>query len=115
MMRPGASPMQQSPSGSYRSIQPSPRGLVNRGMGASPSGTPVCFVLYFEFARVCLTCKKNIKKTGIIRIENSLKKEKRKQKILLKNLFNDFKIVPLREHLGIDDLPQENCCCHGKN
>ena len=44
MMRPGASPMQQSPSGSYRSIQPSPRGLVNRGMGASPSGTPVCFV-----------------------------------------------------------------------
>jgi len=42
MMRPGASPMQQSPSGSYRSLQPSPRGLANRGMcaSASPSGTP---------------------------------------------------------------------------
>ena len=73
MMRPAASPMQQSPSGSYRSIQPSPRGLVNRGMGAgasaSPSGTPVCFVLYFQFASVCLTLQKKI------RIENSLKRE----------------------------------------
>ena len=51
MMRPGASPMQQSPSSaSHRSLQPSPRGLT-RGMGAvfnaaSPSGTPVgLFVL----------------------------------------------------------------------
>ena len=44
MMRPGVSPMQQSPSGGYRSLQPSPRGLANRGIGvtASPSGTPVC-------------------------------------------------------------------------